>query len=242
MNYVLERPPADRAERQEGDRARHGRQPYFDSGQPHGMKALDGKTVRFLATNHRKHMVERFPRAGTSFSSPGEITGRTSHPGSGEFPISVTTWWTRRRAARQERCCGPTTRAPKSSSPLPTSSAKATARPRISRASASERGDVVMLILKRRYEFWFSILALHKLGAVAIPATHLLAEGGCRLPLQHGRDQGHRRGGRTGDHRPHRGGHARKPDRTADQRVASPPKGFSFPPASRRLAFVRPGG
>lgn len=36
------------------------------------------------------------------------------------------------------------------------------------------RGDMVMLILKRRYEFWFSILALHKLGAVAIPVTHLL--------------------------------------------------------------------
>lgn len=34
---------------------------------------------------------------------------------------------------------------------------------------------MVMLILKRRYEFWFSILALHKLGAVAIPATHLLS-------------------------------------------------------------------
>ena len=38
------------------------------------------------------------------------------------------------------------------------------------------KGDVVMLILKRRYEFWFSILALHKLGAVAIPATHLLTK------------------------------------------------------------------
>lgn len=36
------------------------------------------------------------------------------------------------------------------------------------------RGDAVMLILKRHYQFWFSILALHKLGAVAIPATHLL--------------------------------------------------------------------
>ena len=35
-------------------------------------------------------------------------------------------------------------------------------------------GDKVMLILKRRYQFWFSIIALHKLGAVAIPATHLL--------------------------------------------------------------------
>lgn len=36
------------------------------------------------------------------------------------------------------------------------------------------RGDKVMLILKRRFEFWFSIIALHKLGAVCIPATHLL--------------------------------------------------------------------
>jgi acetyl-CoA synthetase len=31
-----------------------------------------------------------------------------------------------------------------------------------------------MLILKRRYEFWFCLLGLHKLGAIAIPATHLL--------------------------------------------------------------------
>jgi acetyl-CoA synthetase len=36
------------------------------------------------------------------------------------------------------------------------------------------KGDMVMLILKRRYEFWYSIIALHKLGAIAIPATHLL--------------------------------------------------------------------
>ncbi|MFR9166262.1 MAG: AMP-binding protein [Dysgonomonas sp.] len=36
------------------------------------------------------------------------------------------------------------------------------------------KGDMVMLILKRRYEFWFAILGLHKIGAVAIPATHLL--------------------------------------------------------------------
>jgi len=39
-----------------------------------------------------------------------------------------------------------------------------------------ERGDMVMLILKRRFEFWFSIIALHKIGAVVIPATHLLTK------------------------------------------------------------------
>lgn len=38
------------------------------------------------------------------------------------------------------------------------------------------RGDMVMLILKRRYEFWFAIIGLHKIGAVAIPATHLLTK------------------------------------------------------------------
>lgn len=36
------------------------------------------------------------------------------------------------------------------------------------------KGDPVMLILKRRYEFWFCLLGLHKLGAISIPATHLL--------------------------------------------------------------------
>ncbi|MEY8245419.1 AMP-binding protein [Heminiphilus faecis] len=38
------------------------------------------------------------------------------------------------------------------------------------------RGDMVMLILKRHYQFWFAIIALHKLGATVIPATHLLTD------------------------------------------------------------------
>lgn len=38
------------------------------------------------------------------------------------------------------------------------------------------KGDMVMVILKRRAEFWFTILALHKIGAVIIPATHLLTK------------------------------------------------------------------
>ncbi len=36
------------------------------------------------------------------------------------------------------------------------------------------KGDKVMLILKRHFEFWYTILALHKIGAVAIPATNQL--------------------------------------------------------------------
>jgi len=38
------------------------------------------------------------------------------------------------------------------------------------------KGDPVMLILKRRYEWWIVMLALHKLGAVVIPATHMLTK------------------------------------------------------------------
>ncbi|NLO89428.1 MAG: AMP-binding protein [Clostridia bacterium] len=37
-----------------------------------------------------------------------------------------------------------------------------------------KKGDRVMLILKRRYQFWYCLLGLHKIGAVCIPATHLL--------------------------------------------------------------------
>ena len=36
--------------------------------------------------------------------------------------------------------------------------------------------DKVMLILKRHYQWWLAMLGLHKLGAVAIPATHMLTK------------------------------------------------------------------
>ena len=39
-----------------------------------------------------------------------------------------------------------------------------------------EKGDRVMLILKRRVEWWYSMVALQKIGAVVIPATHMLTE------------------------------------------------------------------
>lgn len=39
-----------------------------------------------------------------------------------------------------------------------------------------KKGDKVMLILKRHYEFWIAIIGLHKLGAIAIPATNLLTK------------------------------------------------------------------
>lgn len=42
------------------------------------------------------------------------------------------------------------------------------------RSAGIGHGDRVMLVLKRHYEYWFAAVALHKLGAVMIPATHML--------------------------------------------------------------------
>ena len=42
------------------------------------------------------------------------------------------------------------------------------------RKAGLKKGDRVMLVLKRHYEYWFAVLALHKLGITAIPATHML--------------------------------------------------------------------
>ncbi len=39
-----------------------------------------------------------------------------------------------------------------------------------------KKGDKVMLVLKRHYQFWFSMIALNKIGAIAIPATNQLQE------------------------------------------------------------------
>ncbi len=44
------------------------------------------------------------------------------------------------------------------------------------RSLGIKKGDRVMLVLKRHYQFWFSILALHKIGAIVVPATNQLVD------------------------------------------------------------------
>ena len=39
-----------------------------------------------------------------------------------------------------------------------------------------KRGDKLMVVLKRHYEYWFVAVALHKIGAVLLPVTHMLTE------------------------------------------------------------------
>ena len=50
-----------------------------------------------------------------------------------------------------------------------------------------KRGDRVMLVLKRHYQFWFAVLGLHKLGAVAIPAPNQLLEKDFKYRFEAGR-------------------------------------------------------
>ena len=61
-----------------------------------------------------------------------------------------------------------------------------------------KKGDRVMLVLKRHYQFWFIMLALHKLGAIAVPASFLLTkkdyeyrfnQGGIRAVIASGEGQ-----------------------------------------------------
>ena len=50
-----------------------------------------------------------------------------------------------------------------------------------------KKGDRVMLVLKRHYQFWFTMLALHKIGAVAVPATNLLLKNDFEYRFKKGR-------------------------------------------------------
>lgn len=50
-------------------------------------------------------------------------------------------------------------------------------------AEGIRRGDQVMVALKRHYEYWLVTVALHKLGAVMIPMTHMLTQADIRYRL-----------------------------------------------------------
>ena len=148
---------------------------YFDSSLPHGMKALDGRPVRFLAIIMYA-MVERFLQQ-TAFRSQEDYR-KNLHirvPENFNFAYDVVDayaeeqpdrkalLWTNDQGAEIQFTFADMKRETDRTASY-------------FQSLGIGKGDVVMLILKRRYEFWFSILALHKLGAVVIPATHLLTK------------------------------------------------------------------
>ncbi len=52
------------------------------------------------------------------------------------------------------------------------------------------KGDPVLLIMKGRHEFWPALLALHKLAAIAIPATHMLKKHDLEYRIENGQVRG----------------------------------------------------
>ncbi len=55
------------------------------------------------------------------------------------------------------------------------------------RSQGIQKGDRVMLVLKRHYEYWYVTIALHKLGAIMVPVTHMLTPEDMRHRLNSGR-------------------------------------------------------
>ncbi|UKI36070.1 MAG: hypothetical protein L6V93_19070 [Clostridiales bacterium] len=86
---------------------------------------------------------------------------------------------------KNRHLCGATTRAEKekfNNGELPKYTNKTA---NYFKKSGHQKGAIWLCsFLKRHYEFWFSIIALHKLGAVTIPATHLLTKKRRCLPMQ----------------------------------------------------------
>jgi len=172
---------------------------YYDSSVPHGMIAVDGEDCAFyaivlsnsaaregeqaaaVATQGEKiHTVEKTPRIYRNFITPTVTDGRlekisfhdeetfnfafdvvdalgTSKPEKLAM-LHLSEDGTERRFTFQD---------------MKKESARAA---NYFKSLGIQRGDRVMLVLKRHYQFWFAILGLHKLGAVVIPATNQLQE------------------------------------------------------------------
>jgi len=171
---------------------------YYDSSTPHGMIAVDGEDCAFYAivlsnsaareneevaavatTNSVKQQIDDSHRIYHKFIIPTEnehgklekIEFRNEESFNFAFDIvdalgnekperlamlHITEDGTERRFTFQD---------------MKRESARAA---NYFKAMGIKRGDRVMLVLKRHYQFWFAILGLHKLGAVAIPATNQL--------------------------------------------------------------------
>ena len=90
--------------------------------------------------------------------------------------ISAMTWWMRwrRRRRRSAPWSGAIRRTRSIFSPSRDIREQSNRAANALLEAGIEEGDRVMLALKRHYEYWFISVALHKIGAVMIPVTHML--------------------------------------------------------------------
>ena len=171
---------------------------YYDSSTPHGMVAVDGEDCAFyaivlsnsaaregeqeaaVATAGKQLTPDTQPRVYHNFIVPTEENGKltkiafqnedkfnfafdvvdqlgTNKPDKLAM-LHISEDMTERRFTFQD---------------MKKESARAA---NYFKALGIKKGDRVMLVLKRHYQYWFAVLGLHKLGAVAIPATNQLLE------------------------------------------------------------------
>ena len=171
---------------------------YYDSGTPHGMIAVGGQDCSFyaivlrnqaarvgedtaapsVATKRRVEDTER--RVYHDFIIPTEENGILTKIGfkneeSFNFAFDVVDALGRRKPDKLAmlHVSEDGTERRLTFKDMKKESARAA---NYFKSLGIKKGDRVMLVLKRHYQFWFAILGLHKLGAVAIPAPNQLLE------------------------------------------------------------------
>ena len=171
---------------------------YFDSGTPHGMIAVGGEDCAFYAIVLRNQAArvgeqEAVPSVATKsratdadkriyhdFIIPTEKDGVLTeiafkNEDKFNFAFDVVDELGRRKPKKLAmlHVSGDGTERRFTFEDMKKESARAA---NYFKSLGIKRGDRVMLVLKRHYQFWFSVLALHKLGAIAIPAPNQLLE------------------------------------------------------------------
>ena len=178
---------------------------YYNSSSPHGMIAVDGEPCEFIAVVfHPQFKAYEYPDDGEGFvvrKTQDEINSRVKNK-DGIFNQFVDYTLDEAGVLKEihfkdeenfnfafDIVDGLAAKCPEKTAMLHVSRDKQVRNftfrdmSRYSSKTANyfkslgiRKGDRVMLVLKRHYQFWFSILALHKLGAIVIPATNLLVE------------------------------------------------------------------
>ena len=171
---------------------------YYDSSTPHGMIALDGENCEFYAivlnpSNWSQETVEEFKnvkdikrqktnkRIYHKFIHPVEDENGAlksiSFENEDKFNFAFDVVDALAERSPQKRAMLHISKDKKEHEftflDMKENSAKCA---NYFKSLGIKKGDRVMLVMKRRYQFWFAVLGLHKLGAIAIPASNLLQE------------------------------------------------------------------
>ena len=171
---------------------------YYDSGTPHGMIAVDGEDCAFYAIVLRnqaarlgeqaaaisvatkRHTEDSTRRIYHDFIIPTEENGRLTkiefkNEEKFNFAFDVVDELGTRKPDKLAmlHVSGDGEERRFTFGDMKKESARAA---NYFKSLGIKRGDRVMLVLKRHYQFWFAVLGLHKLGAIAIPAPNQLLE------------------------------------------------------------------